>query len=727
MILEEYYRDEPKNTLSLRHAIRNLKLYLFVPFFIICLVQSGLSFSHAENINTFVLATGSEKGVYYALGQGIAEAAKKADININVLSSQGSAENLYWLSNDKAQLCIAQSDTVYNAYNGLGQFTEKITNIQAIASLYTEAVHILVRNPLHIRKIEDFKGKRISIGPEGSGTESNALAILEAAGITSNETQILHLHSEDSIKALNEGKVDIVFFTSGYPSDIVKIILQNKSAYFFKPNPEILQRLIDIYPFFVITAIPPGTYPNQDEDITTVGVTALLIGRSDLDNNLVYIFTQSIFTNKTVIANYHKKGLDIDLKSVFRGVAIPISDGAKQFYDEKGVYKKELYRKIAMNYGLPVLLIALFIFAITKFNKIKFFFKKREIARVFVGLLLIWILGSIVMYYSEHKINENYSNLLLAFWSALINWINFGAKEPFTYTGRITAITMTILGVGGITWFTGTIASIFVHKKLTGGRRGIEKMKNHYVIINWNNKGNGIIEQLRSPDLERKPILVVTDLKESPVPVKYEYEDVYHISDNTINEALLKKARINLAHSVIILADNNLTSNAVDAKTILIILAVRKICMDLKANHVPIIAEILEPQKVNLAMYAGIYGDGYVEIVSSQHVAQNLLVQAAVNPGLTKIYEDLLTFGKDTSEIYSCKFPSKFIGKTTNEFYKWLIDLRDKNVSIIPIAISHKERIYVNPSNSDINSIEDGDILFAICDTKDDLKKLESY
>lgn len=714
-----------------KEGLNRYKNFLFVSFiiFFVCF-NPELASPYAENKDTLTLATGSEKGVYYALGQGIAEVAKKSNIKINVVSSQGSRENLLWLSGNKAQLCIAQSDTVYNAYNGLGRFTEKITNIQAIASLYTEAVHILVRNPLHIRKIEEFKGKRISIGPEGSGTESNALSILEAAGITSNEIQILHLNSEDSIKVLNEGKVDIVFFTSGYPADIVKIILQNKSSYFFEPNPEILQRLIDIYPFFVITAIPPGTYPNQDEDITTVGVTALLIGRNDLDNHLVYTITQAIFTNKTVIANYHRKGTDINLKSVFRGIAIPISDGAKQFYDEKGVYRKEMYRKLTMNYGLPGVLILLFTLAVIKFKKIKFFFKKREMARIFVVLILVWILGSIVLYYSEHRINEYYSTLSSALWSGLVEWISFGRKEPFTIIGRTTTVIMRILGAGGIAWFTGQVASMILHKKLTGGRRGIEKMKNHYVIINWNNKGNGIVEQLRHPDLEIKPILIVTELKESPITFEYKYEDIQHIGSNgnPIDEGLLRRANVHLAHSVIVLADNSDKPDTADAKTILIILAIREICnRSEEKRQVPVVAEILEPQKVKLAEFAGVLGNGVVEIVSSQHVSQNLLAQVAATPGLTKIYNDLLTFGKNTSEIYSHRIPSKFIGKSVEELFRWIIDLRDKNINLIPVAILHEGKVYVNPSGSDVSSIEDGDTLFAICDTKGDLKKLESY
>ncbi|MBI5123669.1 TAXI family TRAP transporter solute-binding subunit, partial [Candidatus Roizmanbacteria bacterium] len=162
------------------HTLQKYKLYLLV--FSFCVLRGTASY--AEDSNILTLATGSEKGVYYAIGQGISDVAKRSNIKINVISSRGSVENLSWLSQGKIQLCMAQSDTVYNAYNGLGLFKEKISNIRAIASLYTEAVHILIRNPLLIKKIGDFKGKRISIGPEGSGTESNATAILEAAGIT---------------------------------------------------------------------------------------------------------------------------------------------------------------------------------------------------------------------------------------------------------------------------------------------------------------------------------------------------------------------------------------------------------------------------------------------------------------------------------------------------------------------------------------------------------------
>ena len=148
------------------------------------------------------------------------------------------------------------------------------------------------------------------------------------------------------------------------------------------------------------------------------------------------------------------------------------------------------------------------------------------------------------------------------------------------------------------------------------------------------------------------------------------------------------------------------------------------ICAEEKSKQVHIVAEILNPQKVKLADFAGVLGDGSVEIVSSQYMEQNLLAQVAVTPGVAEVYRDLLTFEKETSEIYGMKIPSKFTGKSFKEVLKFVLELRDKNINMIPIAISRRGKVYVNPSDSHVNAIEDGDTLFVICDSEDDLKKV---
>lgn len=693
---------------------------------VICIVltiflpKAASASDHDDILN---LATGSKTGVYYPIGQGIAEVAKQSNIKINVLNSEGSVENLNWLEQGKVQLCLAQSDIVYNAYNGLGRFSMKLSNIKIISSLYTEAIHILVRSPLYIKKIEDMRGKRISVGPTGGGTESNARAVLETSGITQNEFKLLNLSFDDGIKAIRENNVDIVFVTSGIPADAVSQMVQDNKSYLFELKSEVLQRLIETYPFFVITTIPAGTYAHQDEEITTIGVSALLLGRGDLNDELVYNLTKSVFTNTKVITQYHQRANSIKLQSALKGVAIPVSNGAILFYRDKGLYRTEMYRKV-INY----LFIALFIFALAiavlKFKQIKFFFKTKEVIRILIVLFLIWVLGSFILYFAEHRLNENYSNIFLSLWSGLVNLINFGSKEPFTTTGRTTSVIMMALGVGGIAWLTGEMASIFVHRKLMGVKKKMDKIRDHYVIINWNNKGYGIIEQLLSPDVEKKPIVIISESIESILlPERYEYELVYKIKGNPANEVTLNQANIKDAHSAIILADDK-EINIADAKSIIIILTIRKICKGAN-KQLPIIAEILDPQKVDLAAYAGIEEEGNLEIISSQHLGQNLIAQAAANPGITKVYEDLLTFDVG-QEIYKCRVPSKFVGKSFDDLLKGIFELREKDISIIPIAISRGKNVYINPTKKEFNFIEDDDSLFVICKAVKDLNHLNN-
>lgn len=695
-----------------------MKKYLFAGFSI-AIFAVGLYSS--ESVAEFSLATGGEKGVYYSMGRDIAAAAEKSGLKINVLASQGSKENIDWLTQNKAQMCIAQSDTVYAASRGLWQFKEKVKNLQIIAPLYTEALQILIRNPLYIKRLEDFRGKRISIGPRGSGTEANAREILEAAGITDSEVKLLNLAFEDTVAAIADNAVDIVFFTSGYPADVVKKLTQSNSAYFFEPDFKILQRLIETYPFFVITSIPPGAYKNQSETITTIGVPALLLSISGLPDQAAYTLAELIFSDASLLAKYKVKVTGAIVNSDFNKLGVPVSAGAKRFYEETGIYRQERYKNVAIKYLFPIVLALFLIAGVCNVKKILFFFKKREIARVIVFIVLIWLAGTAALYYAEHKINESYSGIWLAGWSTLMNWVSFGSKEPFTPTGRIVAIIMVILGAGAIAWLTGTIAAIFVQMKLMGGKRMNGKMRDHYVIINWNSKGCGIVKQLHSSDLDRKLIVIITEAKESPLALQYDNEDVCHFGGG-INEDSLKKANVQMAHSVMILANDSAAPDAADAKTILSILAVKKMCT-LGGRQVPVIAEILEPQRVALAEYAGVVEDGCVEVVSSTYLAQNLMAQVAETPGLTKIYQDLLTFGADSNEIYSSKIPAKFVGKPVGEFFKWAGELKDGGVDIIPIAISRNNKVYVNPTASQLNVIGPDDVFFAICDSAAILEK----
>jgi uncharacterized protein len=696
-------------------------------FFYTCSILALFPSKYVYADNNIVLnfATGNSLGVYYPLGKGISEIVKAKGIDLNVLTSEGSIENLRWLSNNKAQLCLSQSDTVYNAYNGLGGFNEKISNIKAFGSLYNEVVHILVRSSLSLKKIEDFKGKRISVGPKGGGTELNAITILESAGISSNEIKVMNLEFDSAVNALKENEVDIVFFISGYPSDGIQNAISSNAAVLFELQPDTLSHLVDKYSYFLVLEIPALTYSGQNDDIMTLGIPALLVGQDSLDDELVYRITKTVFDNTKALNRYHIKGKEIELSSALRGVTIPLFEGSKKFYKEKGLYRNELFKKIFSIFIIVLAVISL-LFCIKRYRNIRFFFKTKPFARIFVVLAVILFVGSMVLYFAEHKINENYSDPLTSCWSSFINWLNFGTYVPITTTGRIASVLMTITGIGGIAWFTGEIASRLLQSKLTGGKRKMEKISDHYVIINWGGKVNRIIEQLHSDVfVNQRPIIVVNDSDQSVTfPPKLEYETVYIVNGNPTNEATLRNANVYNARSVIILASETGSPEVTDAKTILIILSIRKLCLDNKVKQVPMIAEIIAPDKVSLASYAGIVGNGELEIVSAQEISQGLIIQTAVNPGLSKVYKELLSYSKEDCEIYKAELPLEYIGKSFTEFAKGIVDLKNKGVNVIPIGIYRDGKVYLNPKKEKLDLLQQGDMFFGITYDETELKKI---
>ena len=513
----------------------------------------------------------------------------------------------------------------------------------------------------------------------------------------------------EAITAIAKNQIDVACFTSGYPMSAVRTILQEDQATMLELPPELLERLVDQDPYFRITFIPAGTYPNQNANITTLGVPAILLTSSEVNSNAVYAFTKSVFSS----GRYNPY-------SARNSISFPVSPGADRFYKEAGVYRKQHLHKFVSQWIAPALAMIVAFVLIFKLKIVARFFRMKDIPRVGLILVAVWLTGTSVMYYAEHKVNDYYGTLPAAAWSTFVNWINFGSKEPFTSLGRATSVVMTALGFGGLLWLLAEAASVLIQKKLTGGK----KMKeNHYVIINWNEKGPGIVERLRNPELPKRHILIITRNHQGQARSIPEHEGIEHKTCEAITEGMLKSANLSHAHSIIILADDAGNAGTTDAENVLIVLTVKKLSAGKK--HIPIVAEILDPQRADLAQCAGLLDDGQIEIVSTQRLGQNLLAQVAVTPGLTKIYEDLLTFGHDTNEIYSSPLPKSLVGKPIDDLFFALFQLRQKSIQIIPIAISRQGKILLNPCSSKNGNIEEGDELFAICDSREQLKELD--
>lgn len=313
-------------------------------FVLLCLVLVFMvAFSVYGAKYNYILATGGTAGTYYPYGGAIAQLfnTKLKDMNVTAQATGASVENIRLVNKGEAELAIVQNDVMDYAFNGTENFKgQKVQGFRAMATLYPEVVQIVVSPESKIKSVADMKGKRISVGAAGSGVEANARQILEAYGLTYKDIKVSYLSFSESENAYKNKQLDGFFVTAGIPNAAIQALCATHDINVLSIDKATLQKLSAKYPFYTEYTIPKSAYKGMDNDAVTVAVKATLIVKKDLDTQMVYNLTKTLFENKAELAKAHAKGNELDLKSAVEGLSVPLHPGAEKYFKEKGILKK---------------------------------------------------------------------------------------------------------------------------------------------------------------------------------------------------------------------------------------------------------------------------------------------------------------------------------------------------------------------------------------------------
>jgi len=316
----------------MKRKIALLLMALFV--FSFALAACGGS---AESLS---MATGGTSGTYYGFCGVVSQVLneKLGDVmDITVESTGASKANVQLLDSGDAQLAIIQNDVMYYAYTATDMFQgdSAITSFSAIASCYPEVVQIIASKD--ITSIEDLKGKNVSVGDSGSGTEFNAKQILAAYGITFDDINVSNQSFADSADSLKNGTIDAAFVVAGTPTTAVTELSANTDFNLLGVDDAHADALKADYGFYTTVNIPAGTYSCVASDVQSVAVMATIVARNDVSEDVIYQFTKGLFEYKDDIAAGHSKGAELDVNTAVSGISIPFHAGAEKYYKEVGV------------------------------------------------------------------------------------------------------------------------------------------------------------------------------------------------------------------------------------------------------------------------------------------------------------------------------------------------------------------------------------------------------
>jgi TRAP transporter TAXI family solute receptor len=286
------------------------------------------------------IATGGTGGVYYPYGGALARliSEKIPCVQATAEVTGASVDNLKLMQLGKVDLAFTLADTLAEAVRGTGPFKDSgmVGSVRALAPLYTNYTHLVVRQGSGIRTVADLAGRVLSVGSPGSGTELIADRVLAAAGIDPRTGITRHaLGVAESAGALKDGKVDAFFWSGGLPTAAVQDLAATPGITIaFVDHHDLLPALQRDHGAGLYRAaiIPAGTYQGLTADVGTIGVTNVLVGSSLLDADLVTQILTLMFDNKDALVAAHPEARHLAAPSGPESGSAPYHQGALAFY-----------------------------------------------------------------------------------------------------------------------------------------------------------------------------------------------------------------------------------------------------------------------------------------------------------------------------------------------------------------------------------------------------------
>lgn len=311
-----------------------------VPLAVLALLVSTVGCGSDTPRAQFIsIATGGTGGVYYPYGGGLAKVLNESLPGIRATAevTSASVDNLKLIRDGKADIAFALADTVADAVHGRGAFSGGAVPVASLAVLYANYTHVVTLASSGISTIADLRGRTVSTGSPGSGTEVIAFRVLRAAGLNPDgDVTRQGLGASESVDALKDGKVAAFFWSGGLPTAAVQDLSH---------SPGVTMRMVptgDLVPalrkehgdlYFPLT-VPASAYPGLGADVPVVGVANVLVVNRSMPEQLAYDITRVLFAKQPELALIHPEARNLSRQTATNGSPAEFHPGAARFYKD---------------------------------------------------------------------------------------------------------------------------------------------------------------------------------------------------------------------------------------------------------------------------------------------------------------------------------------------------------------------------------------------------------
>lgn len=308
---------------------------------VLLLAAVVFSFSTAQaQERVFIsIGTGTTGGSYYPIGGAMAKiwSDKIPNMRATVQSTGGTIQNIQLMADKQTEAGFTDTKYVL-AYQGKGPFAGKPqTWIRGLVPLYPEPTNIVVAKNSGIKSLKDLKGKRISIGAVGSGTEATSRELFGVLGINvEKDIKPFMLGTGETASALKDKNIDAAILVGSIGMSSVVEIASLNLVDFLDVDDATFKTIFAVNNTWIQFTIPANTYQNQPRPVKTYASFNILSVREDLSADLAYNMTKTLFENKADLVAVRPTMENMTLENVSK-IAIPLHPGAIRYYREKGL------------------------------------------------------------------------------------------------------------------------------------------------------------------------------------------------------------------------------------------------------------------------------------------------------------------------------------------------------------------------------------------------------
>jgi TRAP transporter TAXI family solute receptor len=271
---------------------------------------------------SIAMATGPEGGGYYEIGRQYQALLARAGVALRLVATAGTVENLPLLRDPHSGVNIALVQG--------GSVGKAAGKLESLGTLFYEPLWIFHRGGLEGETLAALRGRKVSIGPVGSGSHALLLRLLKRNEVDQNVGELLALPPHEAAEKLLAGEIDAAAMLASWDAPVVQQLVADERVELL--NLARADAYVALYPFLSKATVPRGVGDLAKDlppaDVTLFASKASLVVRKDLHSAIQYLLLSSAAQVHSGVSMFHRAGRF----PAAEGIELPLSSEAVQFY-----------------------------------------------------------------------------------------------------------------------------------------------------------------------------------------------------------------------------------------------------------------------------------------------------------------------------------------------------------------------------------------------------------